>query len=158
MFVVLRNTNLNILRMRKVLFLLVMCLTFVACNTNGENKKADNERKTETAGNYGEVLYFHGKQRCATCIAIDKNAKAAVEERFAPQIKNGSVVYKVVDISKSENEGLAEKYEVTWSALFVVKHKDGKETFKNMTVCLRHCLEQLRRFVHARQFRYLLGL
>ena len=46
--------------MRKVLFLLVMCLTFVACNTNGENKKADNERKTETAGNYVEVLYFHG--------------------------------------------------------------------------------------------------
>lgn len=80
-----------------------------------------------------EVLYFHGKQRCATCMAIESNTKAAMEESFADQIKKGEVVFKVIDISKKENEKIAEKYEVTWSSLFVVKYKNGQETSENMT-------------------------
>ena len=39
----------------------------------------------------------------------------------------------MVDISQSENQELAEKYEVTWSSLFVVKHRDGKESSENLT-------------------------
>lgn len=29
-----------------------------------------------------EVIYFHGKQRCATCMAIEKNAKEVVNTLF----------------------------------------------------------------------------
>ena len=32
---------------------------------------------------YVEVLYFHGKQRCATCICIEKYAREVVEKQFA---------------------------------------------------------------------------
>lgn len=80
-----------------------------------------------------EVLYFHGKQRCATCMAIEKNAKEAVEAQFADELKNGTVVFKSIDISKAENEKIAEKYEVTWSSLFICKWKNGKETHENLT-------------------------
>ena len=66
-------------------------------------------------------------------MAIESNTKAAIEENFADQAKNGEVVLKVIDISKQENEKIAEKYEVTWSSLFVVKYKDGQETHENMT-------------------------
>lgn len=37
------------------------------------------------------------------------------------------------DISKKENEAIADKYEVTWSSLFVNGWKDGKENVNNMT-------------------------
>lgn len=47
--------------------------------------------------------------------------------------KKGEVVFKVIDISKKENEKIAEKYEVTWSSLFIVKYKNGQETYENMT-------------------------
>ena len=30
-----------------------------------------------------EVMYFHGKQRCVTCMAIEKNAREVVEKDFA---------------------------------------------------------------------------
>lgn len=48
-----------------------------------------------------EILYFHGKQRCATCMAIEKNAQEAVESQFADELKNGTVVFKTIDISKA---------------------------------------------------------
>ena len=42
-----------------------------------------------------EVLYFHGKQRCATCMAIEKNARNAVNTQLASELKNGKVVSKL---------------------------------------------------------------
>ena len=100
---------------------------------NAKEETAAQVQDKATAKDHVEVLYFHGKQRCATCMAIESNTKAAIKENFADQAKNGEVVLKVIDISKQENEKIAEKYEVTWSSLFVVKYKDGQETHENMT-------------------------
>lgn len=80
-----------------------------------------------------EVIYFHGKQRCATCMAIEKNAKEVVNTLFTNELGNGTVVFKTVDISTPEGEKIADRYEVTWSSLFVNKWKGGKETRNNMT-------------------------
>lgn len=119
--------------MKKILFLLAVCFAFISCNMNAKNGTETQTQKEVTAKGHVEVLYFHGKQRCATCMAIESNTKAAMEESFADQIKKGEVVFKVIDISKKENEKIAEKYEVTWSSLFVVKYKNGQETSENMT-------------------------
>ena len=80
-----------------------------------------------------EVIYFHGKQRCATCMAIEKNAKEVVNTLFTNELENGTVVFKTVDISTPEGEKIADRYEVTWSSLFVNNWKGGKETRNNMT-------------------------
>lgn len=119
--------------MKKVLFLIAVCFTFSSCNMNAKNGTEVPAPKEVTVKDHVEVLYFHGKQRCATCMAIENNTKLAMKENFADQIKKGKVVFKVIDISKKENEKMAEKYEVTWSSLFVVKYKNGQETRENMT-------------------------
>ena len=80
-----------------------------------------------------DVIYFHGKQRCATCMAIEKSTKEVVNTLFADELKNGSVVFKTVDISTPEGEKIADKYEVTWPSLFVNKWKEGKESRNNLT-------------------------
>ena len=115
------------------LFLIAVCFAFISCNMNAKNGTEAQTQKEVTVKDHVEVLYFHGKQRCATCMAIESNTKAAMEESFAEQIKKGEVVFKVIDISKKENEKIAEKYEVTWSSLFIVKYKNGQETYENMT-------------------------
>ncbi len=119
--------------MKKFLFLWVVCTAIASCGLKTSNEASAQVQKEETVKDHVEVLYFHGKQRCATCMAIESNTKAAIEESFAEQIKKGDVVFKVIDISKKENEKIAEKYEVTWSSLFVVKYKNGQETSENMT-------------------------
>ena len=80
-----------------------------------------------------EVMYFHGKQRCVTCKAIEKYAKEVVEKDFANEKKSGKVVFKVVDISTDEGAKIAKNYRVTWSSLFVNGWKNGKETRNDMT-------------------------
>lgn len=122
--------------MNKIILAVAICLCLTACGGNGTKK--DNTVKVEQsqpqeAKDCVEILYFHGKQRCATCMAIEKNTKEAIETQFADELKNGTVVFKTIDISKAENEKIAEKYEVTWSSLFISKWKDGKETYENLT-------------------------
>ena len=80
-----------------------------------------------------EVMYFHGKQRCMTCMAIEKNAREVVEKDFANEKKSGKVVFKVVDISTDEGAKIAKDYRVTWSSLFVNGWKNGKEKRNDMT-------------------------
>lgn len=115
--------------MKKVFFVLMAIIALTAC---GNNQTANAQTKT-TQKEYVEVIYFHGKQRCVTCNAIEKLTKEVVEKDFAQQLKDGKIVFKIVDISTKEGEKIADKYEVTWSSLYINKWKDGKEAKNNMT-------------------------
>ena len=113
-------------QMQHLLILLFLMIGLTAC-------AADAQKKEESPKNGVEVLYFHGKQRCATCQAIEKETKALIDSQFADAVKSGKVRFRVVDITKSENEALADKYEITWSSLVIVKYNNGKETAENLT-------------------------
>jgi hypothetical protein len=80
-----------------------------------------------------EVLYFHGKQRCPTCIAIGDNSKDVINKYFAKQVKAGRVKFKEIDLSTPEGEKIGDKYQVTWSSLFVNQWKNGKEKRNDLT-------------------------
>ncbi len=86
-----------------------------------------------TADTYVEVLYFHGKQRCVTCKAIEKYTKEVVNADLAELVKNGKLRFKETDTSTPEGEKLAEKYRVSWPSLYVNKWKNGKEERNDMT-------------------------
>lgn len=114
--------------MKKLLAFLALVLGLTSCGNSENSANAKSPEKDRV-----EVIYFHGKQRCATCMAIEENVKEVVNNSFANDVKSGKIVYRTVDISSPEGEKIADKYEVTWSSLFVNKWKDGKETRNNMT-------------------------
>ncbi len=120
--------------MKKFGILCMLGLALVACGGNARHSvSADDTRKEVAVQDRVEVLYFHGKQRCATCMAIEQGTREVMENELADAVGKGEVKFRVVDISLEENEAIAEKYEVTWSSLFVVKHKGGKDTAENLT-------------------------
>jgi len=80
-----------------------------------------------------EVLYFHNSQRCPTCIAIENATKDTIKKNFSKEIDGGKLVFRVVDISKKENEKIADKYRITFSSLLIVKSVDGKDCIENLT-------------------------
>lgn len=82
---------------------------------------------------YVEVLYFHGKQRCVTCKAIEQYTKEVIDIDLADWVKAGRVRFKEVDISTPDGEKLAEKYRVSWSSLYVNKWEGGKEERNDLT-------------------------
>jgi len=114
--------------MKKLFVIFALVAVLASC---GKSENTANTKSTEK--DRVEVIYFHGKQRCATCMAIEKSTEEVVNTAFANEVKNGNLVFRTVDISTPEGEKIAEKYEVTWSSLFVNKWKDGKETRNNMT-------------------------
>lgn len=69
-----------------------------------------------------EVIYFHGKQRCATCLSIEKQARELINEVYASKVN-----FSVVDFSTEEGKTMATDFKVSFSSLFVVSRKNGKE-------------------------------
>ncbi|MCM1373398.1 MAG: nitrophenyl compound nitroreductase subunit ArsF family protein [Bacteroides sp.] len=108
--------------MKRILSIVLVCLFVIV-----------GMAQAETKSDGVEVIYFHGKQRCATCMAIEKYAREVVDADFAALKKVGKVRFRVVDISTDKGAKLAKAYKVSWSSLYVNKWKGGKETRNDMT-------------------------
>lgn len=103
-------------------FALVFCC--ISASLNAEVKEP------ETV----EVLVFHGVKQCETCQAIKKNTKEVVEQNFNSGADQGKVTFRIVDFSQPENKAIAEKYEIAWTSVVLIKHTaDGKEEVKNIS-------------------------
>ena len=104
--------------MKKLFYLLIATIVLISCG-NGSKNKTETSIAKENQTNRVEVLYFHGAQRCITCRAIEANTVALLDSLYSKEQADGKIIFKVIDISKKENEQIADKYEVTWSSLFV---------------------------------------
>lgn len=118
--------------MKKIFSIIAIAVLLVSCG-NAE-KKAENVAESVTEAQIEapgvEVIYFHGKQRCMTCMAIEKVASETVADKYA----DGKVKFTVVDIDTPEGEPIADKYKIARSSLIVVHHQaDSTETVENMT-------------------------
>lgn len=104
---------------------LLSTTTISACtgNSTPESKKETVAKQKAAV----EITYFHGKQRCKTCIAIEKETKALVEGELAELVKKGKVKFRIVDFSTDEGKKIASKYKVTFSSLFVVTPKGAED-------------------------------
>ena len=118
---ILKTTMLSILG----LFLLV------SCRGQQNEKITDTIQESSTAGI--EVIYFYGKQRCSTCVAMEKFAKEAVDSAFAYKTKDGTINFKSVDITTPEGERLADMFEVSSSSLYIVDNNPEKPGKVDMT-------------------------
>lgn len=120
--------------MKKALFLLLSALALTACGSTSKNDQTvTNPEQAQTVPNGVEVLCFHGKQRCATCIAIERNAKLVTDSLLTLKKYQGKLKFRIIDITQKENEALADQYEVTWSSLILVGNQNGQETVDNLT-------------------------
>ena len=118
--------------MKKIFSILAVAMMLVSCSNTEKQTVTATETVAETQieAQGVEVIYFHGKQRCMTCMAIEKVASETVADRYA----DGKVKFTVVDIDTPEGGPIADKYKIARSSLIVVNHKaDGTETVENMT-------------------------
>ncbi len=117
----------------KMMFLAMTLVVTLGCGGRQNGKGASQVETKAAEVDRVEVIYFHGKQRCTTCQSIEQGTREVMAENFGEDMKTGKVVFRVVDISEKEGEEVADRYEVTWSSLFVNRWKDGKEQRNNMT-------------------------
>ena len=118
--------------MKQGFLLLALCLGLFACSSSATKKEKTTD-DTVQGKDCVEVLYFHGKQRCATCVAIEKQTRDLIERQFAEELKEGKLLFRTIDLSEPDNAALAEQYEVSWSSLFITEWKEGTPRTENLT-------------------------
>lgn len=114
----------------KFTMLATIIMAAVSSCTNTTTNTEETQSETSSSAPQVEVVYFHGKQRCLTCRAIERFAKEAVDSCFTG---NEAVNFKVVDITTSDGEQIADAYEIAGSALMIIKKADGKTSYEDMT-------------------------
>lgn len=101
----------------------LLVLSLSACgNSSSKNKSTENTTTSVAVQAINPstvyVYYFHGKQRCKTCMEVEKVAKQTIEDTYA---NNSNVKFIEVNTSDKQNNALVEKYEVSWNALIIAK-------------------------------------
>ena len=109
--------------MKKLVITLLFFIAITACGQSPQNT-GNNTAQISSDPNIVNVLYFHGKQRCVTCIAVGNVAKATIEKTFTDKTK---VRFIEIDTSEKVNAKLVEKYKVTWNALIIAKGENFVE-------------------------------
>ena len=72
------------------------------------------------------ATYFHGDYRCYTCRKIEADAKAAIEQAFAAELADGRVVFRAVNVDRSENAHFIQDYSLVTRSLVLTEEVGGK--------------------------------
>lgn len=114
--------------MNKSILILLLAVLFIACGNKTENKQTESQEQEQTVttadASVVNVYYFHGKQRCKTCIAIENVTKNMVVENYKD---NPKVKYIEVNIDEAINKDLVEKYEIAFSSLLITKGENSTD-------------------------------
>jgi hypothetical protein len=85
------------------------------------------------------AYYFHTTYRCPTCLKIEEYTNQAIMEGFPRQIKDGSLVWKTVNVEEKGNEHFIKDYQLFSKAVVIVDLKEGKQVqYKNLKDIWQH--------------------
>jgi hypothetical protein len=83
---------------------------------------------TAKATNTQVIAYYcHGTVRCETCLKIERQAREAIERRFAVEVAEKRLVFKPVNYDKPENAHFLKDYKLPCPSLVVVRGTNAKD-------------------------------
>jgi hypothetical protein len=97
--------------------LLLLMLSSISCNSQSNNKAV--AQKVESSN--VNVYYFHFTRRCATCLAVEENARKAVEALYADKVKAGEYSFSSLNLDVASSKEIANKLGVGGQTLLVVR-------------------------------------
>ncbi len=73
------------------------------------------------------VYYLHMNRRCQTCKKLEAYSHEALQDGFADQLKDSSVIWRVVNFEEKDNEHYGADYQLYSQSLILSKLRNGKE-------------------------------
>jgi thiol-disulfide isomerase/thioredoxin len=119
--------------------LLLLIFTFISCSSQS-NKKVVAQKVESSNVN---VYYFHFTRRCATCLAVEDNARKAVEALFPNEVKAGDYSFTVINLDEASSKEIANKLSVGGQTLLVVRG-DKKIDITDKGFLNAHDLEKMK--------------
>lgn len=79
------------------------------------------------------VYYFHGTQRCSNCIKIESYAKEIVDSVFSTQLKDSTIVWRLVNTDEDTNKHFRDDYQLYTKSVVLSDLESGKQVrWKNL--------------------------
>jgi hypothetical protein len=97
--------------------ILAIIISNVSCNNQGNKKEVAQAISTSTVN----VYYFHFTRRCATCMAVEENARKAVEALYPNEVKTGEYSFTSLNLDEASAKEIADKLGVGGQSLMVVR-------------------------------------
>jgi hypothetical protein len=98
------------------------------------------------------AYYFHGTYRCTTCQTIEKYSKEAIEHYFPKELKEGTLVFKPLNVEEPENRHYIQDYELFSKSLVISLVKQDKEiTWKNLADVWKHVSDKDKFFQYIKE-------
>jgi hypothetical protein len=107
----------------------------LAADSKAETDSARTVVVPDTAAAPHRVIacYFHTTKRCASCMKIEAYSQEAIEGAFADEIKNGRVVWRVVNVEEKGNEHFVKDYQLFTKSVVLIDEREGRqEAWKNL--------------------------
>jgi len=73
------------------------------------------------------AYYFMNDVRCPSCVKIETWTHGAIEEAFADELKEGKIVWRMVNTDTKENNHFIKDYEIVTKQVILVEMNKGKE-------------------------------
>lgn len=131
--------------MKKFFFIPVMLLLMLLPDQNLQAQVTASQSKDK---DIVEVYYFHLTRRCMSCKTVETETEKAINEYFPEKVKDGTIVYKVLNLEEGDNEKVAEGLGVSGQTL-LVKHGDKQADITNKAFMNTSNPERLRKQVKA---------
>ena len=101
----------------KLSFVLILAVSLSACNAQTPQDQNSSVANTDEL----QVYYFHFTKRCATCNAVENEAKVALELFYADQMNEGNIVFTSLNLEDEDGKEMAEQLQVSGQSLLLVK-------------------------------------
>jgi hypothetical protein len=104
---------------RLILFVSILAMIFgsISCNNQGNKKEVAQAISTSNVN----IYYFHFTRRCATCIAVEENARKAVETLYPNEVKSGDYSFTSMNLDEASTKEFANKLGVGGQTMMVVR-------------------------------------
>ena len=80
------------------------------------------------------VYYFHSTYRCTTCYTIEAYTKEAVETGFGQVLRDGRLVFQVVNVEEPAHSHFIKDYQLHTKSVVLVDIRKGRQAqWKNLT-------------------------
>jgi hypothetical protein len=100
-----------------LIFQLIVTFSVFACNAPGSQDQISSVSDTDEL----QVYYFHFTKRCATCNAVENEAKLAIEMFYADQLKEGNIAFISLNLEEDDGKKMADQLKVSGQTLLLVK-------------------------------------
>jgi hypothetical protein len=114
-------------RIHPFIWLILFVFTFAISSVSAAEKAGGAATEIQKPSHYLVATYFHNTFRCPTCHMIEEQSAAAIQKNFANELKNGTLVWRVINVDEPENKHYIQEYRMYTKHLIISEVKDGKE-------------------------------